>query len=138
MLGIVVLVLVFTTGAVIAIGIVGMQQRTKLKAIEILRIYAERGEEPPPNVVDAINQVGRMPPPPAPPPPHLRRGWHLSHFAGSLFLSAGALGVVLWRMIASTREYDWLLIVGLVVGIFFAGAAAARLVAALHSEDGKG
>lgn len=47
MMGVIVLVLVFSTGAVISIGIVGLQLRAKLKAIEVLKVYAERGEEPP-------------------------------------------------------------------------------------------
>lgn len=137
MLGTIVLVLVFSMGAIIPIGIVGLQLRAKLKAIEVLKIYAQMGEEPPASVVEAINQVGRPPPPPPPPPPHLRRGWHLSHFAGSASLSLGGWGVVVWRALASDRDPDWLMIVGLVVGIFFAAAAAARLTAALNS-DGRG
>jgi len=137
MLGVIVLVLVFSTGAVIALGIVGMQLRAKLKAIEVLKIYAERGEEPPASVIEAVNQVGRPPPPPAPPPLHLRRGWHLSHVAGSTGLSLGGWGVVIWRALVPHHDPDWLMIVGLVVGIFFAAAAAARLTAAL-TTDGRG
>jgi hypothetical protein len=137
MFGVIVLAMVFTTGAVITIGIVGLQLRAKLKAIEVLKIYAERGEEPPAPLVEAVNQVGRPPPPPAPPPPHLRRGWYLSHFAGAAGLSLGGWGVVAWRALVSHRDPDWLMIVGLVVGIFFAAHAAARLTAAL-TFNGRG
>jgi len=125
------LVLVFSTGTVITIGIVGLQLRAKLKAIEILKVYAERGEEPPAAVVEAVSQIGRSP---QPPPPHLRRSWHLSRFAGAVVLSAGGWGVFAWRVRVPHPDPDWLMVVGIVVGVFFAAHALARLTAALTSD----
>jgi hypothetical protein len=137
MLGVIVLVLVFSAGTIITLGIVGMQLWAKLRAIDVLRIYAERGEEPPASVVEAVNQVGRPPSPPPPPPPHLRRGWHFSHFAGAIVIAIGAAGIAWWQWLTPSRLAPGATIIAAVVAILFTAHAAARLVAALNS-DGRG
>ena len=111
-----------------------MPFQAKLKAIEVLKSYAERGQEPPASVLDAINQIGRPPPPPQPHRP--TRSEHLTHVAGSTVLSLGAAGVVWWR--AHQADPGALMVWAIVVAIFFAGAAAARLVGAITTRDGRG
>jgi hypothetical protein len=134
---IIVLVLVFGAGIVIPVGIVWIQSRTKLKAIEILKIYAEKGQEPPASVLDAVHRVNWPPGVPAPLPPRPpTRGEHLSHVAGSVVLATGAAGVAWWRN--QLGDHGALMIVMIIIAVFFAGAAAARLVAALTTRDGRG
>jgi hypothetical protein len=43
----IVLGLVFSAGTVITISILWLQLRGRMKALDVLRAYAERGEEPP-------------------------------------------------------------------------------------------
>jgi hypothetical protein len=131
----VVLLIVFSTGIIIALGVTWMQQRSKNRAIDLLRVYAEKGQEPPAGVLDAVHRVNWPPGVAAPPPPRpATRGEHLSHVAGSVVLSAGAAGIAWWR--AQIGDMGAWMIVAVIAAIFFAGSAAARLVAALTTRDG--
>ena len=123
--------LLFT--AAIVIFTLWMPFKAKLKAIDVLKVYAERGQEPPASVVDAVNQIGRPPPPPA--PRVQSRAEHLTHVAASVVLSIGAGGVAWWR--AHQPVPGGLMVWALIVAIFFAAAAAARLVAAISTRDGR-
>jgi biotin transporter BioY len=129
-----VLAMVFGVGIIIPIGIVWLQNRTKMKALEILKAYAEKGEEPPASVLDAVHKVN-WPPGVAAPPPFRRptRGDHLSHVAGSVVLGSGAAAIAWWRL--QLGDMGAFLIVSMIAAVFFAGAAAARLVAALTTRD---
>src|SRR5215469_4272338 len=96
-LTIAILLIVFTAGTIIPITVTWLQQRTKMRAIEMLKVYAERGEEPPASVLDAVNRINwPFPPnaPNAPPPPKpLReqpRREHLMHLAGNVGLAVGS------------------------------------------------
>jgi hypothetical protein len=141
-LPIAVLSIIFTAGTIIPVGITWLQQRTKTRAIEVLKIYAERGQDPPANVLDAVNRINwPFPANGAPPPKPMRdqsRSEHLSHFAGSVGLAGGA-GVVLWWL-GQTQQprFEWLFITAIFVAIFFTASGLARLVAALTTPaDGK-
>jgi hypothetical protein len=57
------LVIIFGTGIVIAVSIAWLEHRTRTKALDVLRTYAERGEEPPASIVEAIAAVGSGPRP---------------------------------------------------------------------------
>jgi hypothetical protein len=138
-----VLVIVFTAGTIIPICITWLQQRTKMRAIEVLKLYAEKGQEPPPSVLDAINRIswpfptGAAAPPPPKPMREQSRSEHLTHVAGSVCLAGGS-AVVLWWLAPGTHpRLEWLMITAIFTTIFFTGAAAARLVAALTASDGK-
>jgi len=128
----VVLLIVFSAGTIITLGIVWQQQRTKNKGFEVLKTYAEKGQEPPASVLEAVHRINwPFPPPPLPRRP--TRGEHLSHVAGSVVLAIGAAGVAWWR--SQLGEMGGLTIIAVIVAIFCAGAAAARLVAALTTRD---
>ena len=124
--------IVFPFVAVIVIAPIAMQLRAKLKAFEVLKIYAERGEEPPAAILDAVNQIGRHPAPPARKP---SRGEHLTHVAGSVVLAIGAAGIAWWRAPEPHANPSSLMVFAVIVAIFFTAAAAARLVAALTTGD---
>jgi hypothetical protein len=135
LLTIAIIVTVFTFGAVIAISVTWLQNRPKMKAIEVLKAYAERGEEPPAGVAEAVAKINW--PFPAPPAPHVAtRGEHLQHVAGSLGLALGALAVIWWQAPTQHDHPGWLLITAVFVAIFFTASAAARIVAALTTRDG--
>jgi hypothetical protein len=140
-LPIAVLVIVFTAGTIIPIAITWLQTRAKIQAIEVLRIYAEKGQDPPASVLETVNRINwPFPPNGAAPPKPMRdqsRGEHLTHVAGSVVLAAGS-GLVLWWQLSQTQgRLEWLMITALFVTIFFSASAAARLVAALTAGDGK-
>ena len=140
-LPIAVLLIVFTAGTIIPITITWLQQRTKTKAIEILKIYAERGQEPPASVLETVNRLNwPFPPNAAPPPKPMRdqsRGEHLSHVAGSVCLAGGSAIVLWWLASDPHPRLEWLMITAIFTTIFFSASAAARLVAALTAGDGK-
>jgi hypothetical protein len=119
--------------AVIVTVSLWMPHQAKLKTIEVLKAYAEKGEEPPASVLEAVSRING-PGFPAKPPP-VTRGEHLSHVAGSAGLAIGAAGLAWWR-IAVGDAGSPLPVVAIIVAIFFASAAAARLVAALTTQDG--
>jgi uncharacterized membrane protein YedE/YeeE len=143
-----ILLIVFTAGTIIPITVTWLQQRTKVRAIEMLKIYAERGEEPPASVLDAVNRINwPFPPgapgaPNAPPPPKpLReqpRREHLMHLAGNVGLALGS-GVVIWWLAHDPQpRLEWLMITAIFACIFFAASGAARLVGALTAPaDGR-
>jgi hypothetical protein len=134
----IVLLIVFSSGIIITLGIVGMQLLARLKAIEVLKTYAEKGEEPPPGLAEAVHQIGKPPAPAAPPVPrYVPRAEHLAHFAANIVLAIGAAGVAWWRGAAQHGgPPEGLMVFAIIVAIFFAGSAAARLVGVLTTRDG--
>ena len=59
--GFLVVVLVLGTGIAIAVTIAWFDHRTRTRALEVLRVYAERGEEPPSSVLQALTWVSGWP-----------------------------------------------------------------------------
>jgi hypothetical protein len=139
-LPIAILLIVFTAGTIIPIGITWLQQRTKMRAIEVLKVYAEKGQEPPASVLETVNRINWPFPPGAPPPKPMReqsRAEHLSHLAGSWSLAIGS-GLVIWWLAHDPHpRLEWLMITAIFTAIFFTAAGAARLVAAVSAGDGK-
>ena len=133
-LPIAVLVIVFSTATVIALGSIWLTHRARIKTIEVLKIYAEKGQEPPAGVLEAIAYRAGVPPQPRQP----TRGDHLSHVAGSVGLAIGAAGVAWWRAPEPHANPSPLMVFAVIVAIFFTAAAAARLAAALTTRDGRG
>jgi hypothetical protein len=140
-LPIAILTIIFTAGTIIPIGITWLQQRTKTRAIEVLKSYAERGQDPPATVLEAVSRINSPFPPGAPPPKPMReqsRGEHLSHVAGSVGLAGGAGIVIWWLGRAQDPRLEWLFIAAILAAIFFTASGMARLVAALTMpSDGK-
>ena len=125
--------MVFATGIIIALGSTWIQHNARVKAFELLKFYAQNGQEPPAGILESVNQIGK---PAAPPTPRVpTRGDHLSHVAGSVVLAIGAAGFALWRN--QVGDAGPLLGWAIVIAIFFTGAAAARLVAAVTTRDGR-
>jgi hypothetical protein len=141
-LPIAILSIIFTAGTIIPLGITWLQQRAKMKAFEVLRVYAEKGQEPPASVLDTVNRINwPFPGNGAPPPKPMReqsRGEHLSHFAGSVCIAVGSGAVLWWRLSDPNPRFEWLMITAIFTTIFFTASGAARLVAALTTPaDGK-
>jgi hypothetical protein len=141
-LPIAILLIVFTAGTIIPIGVTWLQQRTKIRSIEVLKIYAEKGHEPPASVLEAVNRISWPFPTNTPPPPKpmrdQSRGEHLSHLAGSWSLAIGSGFVIWWLAHDPQPRLEWLFITAIFTAIFFTAAGAARLVAALTTPaDGK-
>ena len=141
-LPIAILTIVFTAGTIIPVSITWLQQRTKMRAFDVLKIYAEKGQEPPASVIETVNRINwpfpsNAPPPPPKPMRDQSRSEHLTHVAGSVCLAGGS-GIVLWWLASNPQpRLEWLMITAIFTAIFFTGSAAARLVAALTADDGK-
>lgn len=123
---------IFGTGIVIAVSIAWFEYRKHAKALDVLRIYAERGQEPPEAVVQALMAISpRAPAKPAAPTP---RSWHLAHVAANGVFTAGLGGLAWWRH-GETGEAGTLVIVSILAALFFAAAVAARLVGAYYARQ---
>ena len=128
---IVVLAIVFGTGVVIAVGIAWLEYRKRTRALDVIRIYAERGEEPPASVLQALTNISGYPPyRPTP----LTRGGHLAHVAANAVAVAGLVWLAWWRA-SAFGEKGPSVVVPILVALFFAMSLAARLVYAYHATD---
>jgi hypothetical protein len=118
--------------------------RSRSQALGVLRVYAEKGEEPPASVTSALSAVaagtpvitGAPAPPGAFPKPASTRESHLAHAAGSLVCGLGAAGIAWWRMPAD-GDPGALVIWAVVFAIFFAGSVAARMVGVFTAPSGR-
>jgi hypothetical protein len=111
-----------------------VEYRSRSQALDVLRVYAEKGQEPPASVTSAIGAVASAGTPfinaaPAPAGAFSKttRENHLAHVAGSVVCGLGAAGIAWWRM-PENGEPGPLVIWAVVFAIFFAGSVAARLV----------
>ena len=129
---IVVLTIVFGTGVVIAVSIIGMEYRKRTKALDVLKVYAERGEEPPATVFQALTGItGGTPHLPGKPP---TRATHLAHAAGSTVFTIGLAWLAWWRF-SAFGETGPSVVVPILASLFFAASVAARLVGAYYTPD---
>src|SRR5688572_15056682 len=110
-----------------------VEYRSRSKALDVLRVYAEKGQEPPASVMGALalatpvdtRAAGASVPPGVFPRP--TREHHMAHLAGSLVCAVGAVGIAWWRW-PDDGNPGPLVIWAVVIAIFFAGGVAARLV----------
>ena len=134
--------LVFGTAITIPVSIAWFEHRTRRIGLGTLRIYAERGEEPPASVIEAVTKVTNVygTPQPAwgnaalPPAKPQTRANHLAHAAASTVIAIGLAGLVWWRVTAYDAKGAGV-IFGSLVALFFAGSVAARLVYAYYAPD---
>jgi hypothetical protein len=118
------------------------EYRTRTKALDVLRVYAEKGQEPPASVAEAIASATLYKPafPSAPAPsgtlPRPTRETHMAHLAGSVVCGLGAAAVAWWRMPAEGPPGP-LVMWAVVIAIFFAGSVAARLVGVFTTASGR-
>jgi hypothetical protein len=130
-----VLILIFGTGIIIPVTISWFDHRRRTRALDVLRVYAERGEEPPASVVQALTAVSGWAyrPPPGEKRARTRGGW-LAHVAANSVLTAGLAWLAWWRFSAS-GEASRGVIVAILAALFFAASLAAQLVLAYHAPD---
>jgi hypothetical protein len=118
------------------------EYRSRRQALEVLRVYAEKGQEPPASVTSALaamTSAGTLhfTTPSGPGArPHPTRANHLAHLVGSLVCGLGAAGIAWWRMPESGPPGP-LVMWAVVIAIFFAGSVAARLVGVLTTPGGR-
>jgi hypothetical protein len=117
-------------------GIFGglVSHRQRMKALEILRMYAERGVEPPPGIVEPLaRQIfetqNAAAPKTAAQVAAVTASVHLGQFVGSMFAAALCGGVAWWA--SDGRGPEWLFYAATVVAIAAAAGGVARLVAAV-------
>jgi hypothetical protein len=122
---------IFGSAIVIVVSIAWLDYRKHTKVLDVLRIYAARGEEPPEAVIHALTAVSGRPAAPRAPTP---RSWHLAHVAANLVFTAGLGGFAWWRFV-ETGEAGTLVIVCIFAALFFAASMAARLVGAYYAHQ---
>jgi hypothetical protein len=140
------LVLIFGTGITIPVSIAWFEHRTRTRALDVLRVYAERGEEPPAAVTEALtsmsgwsrykegmfkvdasdnrDRLGR---------PRTRGGF-VAHAAANTIFAAGFSGIAWWRY-SELGETSAGVIVATIVALFFTASVAAQLVGAYYAPD---
>lgn len=121
---------IFGSAIVIVVSIAWFDYRKHTKVLDVLRIYAERREEPPATVVQALTAVSGKPPAPSAPTP---RSWHLAHVAANAVFTAG-LGAFAWWRYLDTGAAGTLVVVCIFAALFFAASTAARLVGAYYAR----
>lgn len=102
---------------------------TRLKAIEVLRLYAEKGAEPPPAVMSELARQAFEHGSPA--KPDSRNGL-LMTFCSFLFLACVAWGVRTW--LGGHTESSWAAIAATAALAFFSIGALGFLLAALFQR----
>jgi hypothetical protein len=127
----VVLFLIFVPGLILALAGIWASYRTRLKGIDALKAYAERGQEPPAALLEALRPVV----PPSPIPRRQTRGELLSQFAFAIVMSLGAAGLAWWCG-PEHHGSPGLALGAVIAAIVFAGIAASMLVGALTTRDG--
>jgi hypothetical protein len=140
--GLVAIFLVMGAGISIPLLFMWFDHRTRTKALDVLRVYAERGEEPPLSVTQALTWVSGWPRKAPDSTDDTRdrlgrprtRGGFLAHAAANTVFAAGFLTFASWRYSdlggASTG-----VMVAIFVGLFFAASVAAQLVGAYYAPD---
>jgi hypothetical protein len=128
----VILCLVFVAGVAIVVSIVWLEHRKRTRALDVLRLYAERGEDPPASVIQALTNVSGRPP--AAPPAPTTRGHHLAHAAGNAVFTVGLAALVWWR-VSAFNDTSTGVAVAILAALFFAAGLAARLVGAYYAPD---
>jgi hypothetical protein len=135
------LILIFGTGLTIPVSIAWFDHRTRTRALDVLRVYAERGEEPPASVTQALTSVSGW--------PRFKvdasdnrdrlgrprtRGGFLAHAAANTIFAAGFSGIAWWRY-SELSQTSAGVIVATIVALFFAASVAAQLVGAYYAPD---
>ena len=104
-----------------------------MKALDILKMYAEKGIEPPPAMMEQVSrQVLDAGKPGQSPQPNSRSAL-IQGFIGFLFMACVAAGFVMW--LPETTEPSWLLAVAKASYAFFGFGAFGFLVLALLTRD---
>jgi hypothetical protein len=116
--------------AVFPLAMVTTIHRQRMKALEILRSYAEKGSEAPPGVAELLTKQVTEPEQKW---KSTARGSRLNIFMGHLWVACLFGGVAWWRIDAGGPP--WAVYVGVGSAVFFGVSALGFLVAALVSRD---
>ena len=123
--------LVFGAGVIIAVSIAWLEYRKRTRALDVLRIYAERGEEPPASVSQTLTSLSGYPSAAKAP---WTRGRFLSHAAPNTIFAVGLAGLAWWRF-SAFGETGASVVVPSLAALFFAASLAAQLVGAYYAPD---
>jgi hypothetical protein len=107
-----------------------VEHRKYLRMLDVLRTYAERGEEPPASVIQGLTAISGKPPHTAHAPKP--RSWWLAHLAANTTFVIGLSGFAWWRF-NETGEAGTLVIVCFFLALFNAASAAAQVVFAYNA-----
>ena len=141
-----VLILIFGTGISIPVSFMWFDHRTRTRALEVLRVYAERGEEPPPSVTEALASVSGWPRykegmfkgDPSDNRDRLgrprTRGGFLAHAAANTIFAAGFSGLAWWRYSELGQTSAGVIVLS-IIALFFTASVAAQLVGAYYAPD---
>jgi hypothetical protein len=113
-----------------------LAHRARLRELDILKSYAEKGIEPPPAVLEALAGPERQRKTAAKAEgvqAGVGAGVHLGQFVGSMF-AAGLTGGVAWWA-AEGRAPEWLFYGAVIVTIACVAGAVARLVAVIATRE---
>jgi hypothetical protein len=103
--------------------------RGRMRALEILRIYAEKGEEPPPSVAEPLlrqlSEAGQARRASA-------RAQRLSQLVSSLFI-AGAAGAIAWWRLSATGRADLAFYLAVAIAVTCAAGSVGQLAAVILS-----
>jgi hypothetical protein len=110
------------------------QHRLNLKILDILRMYAEKGIEPPPAVMEQLTK--QLSPPKAEQAKQsaTKAGVLLGKFVGGI-TAAGLTGGVAWWWFAEAREPEWIGYAAVVVTIGAVAGAVSQLIAAIVTPE---
>ena len=136
---VVVMILLLGTGIAIAVTIAWFDHRTRTRALEILRVYAERGEEPPSSILQALTSISGWPRKPPDAADHRdrigrprTRGSFLAHAAADAIFAAGFSSFAWWRY-SDLGDASTGVMVSIFVAMYFAASMTARLVGACYA-----
>jgi hypothetical protein len=119
-----VLLVLFLPGIILGLFATWTSYRTRSRGMDALKAYAERGEEPPASLLEAIR------PSATPQPRRQSRGEALSHGAFSVVMAAGSAGLAWWW---SQSGAGGLAPLAVVTAVVFAAISLSMLVAALSA-----
>lgn len=111
-----------------------LQHRQRMKALEILRLYAEKNVEPPAAILEPLaREIFETPEARAATAAARKASRHMARFFGEILAAAAAAGIAWWRMQAGGP--DWLVYAAGIFAIIFVAGAIARLIATFVSRE---
>lgn len=115
---------------VFAVAMMTLIHRSNMKTLELLRLYAEKGVEPPPAMDELLSWARGGPEQKW---KSTRRGPLLQSFIGMLFTASTSGGILWWRIDAGGP--DAVIYIFGAATVFFGGSAVGLLLAALFTPD---
>lgn len=108
--------------------------KINMKTLEILRIYAEKGIEPPPSIMEPLTRQLLDPHKQQAKQQATRQAILLGQFAGGIS-AAAVTGGIGWWWASEKYEPAWVVYAAAVVAIAAVAGAVSRLIAAIVTHD---